>query len=118
MTDAEIMKASATEVMKFPATAEASIPYVTNHSDGRVLLNFANGTCARWNPLDDDGQCWQMVDILCGENGEFTLERSYISEFRAYAWYANMDDRGIASHPDRRRAIVLACLRAVGVEGV
>lgn len=61
-----------------------------------------------WNPLTSDSDAFMLVDALQKRSGYFRLEGAsgiWIADFRP----------GYEVGPDRRRVIVLACLRALGV---
>jgi hypothetical protein len=111
MTDAELTRAAAEKVMGW------------EHQEGDMNPEWydraaSTGTGQRiwhldWNPLASDADAFMLVDNLAGRDREISLEYGYMSEFRSYAWYVNFDDAGVARDPDRRRAIVLAALKAV-----
>lgn len=116
MTDQEIVRAAA-EARGFPCCAEKGIPYVTYHSEGRVLLNYANGTAKVWNPLTSDADAMGLVDDLVQDRFEVSIKTyNELQYWECFVRKLRMNKpQGSACDPDRRRAITLAYLRTKGV---
>ena len=98
MTDAEIVRACAEKVMGWAAP-----------------ITDKPGSMLQWNPLTNEADCWQMVDSQRADTirriDDYLCKIARSQGHTAFLWWL------LSMEPaDRRRAIVLACLRAVGVE--
>jgi hypothetical protein len=111
-TDAELVRLAAERVMGW--TQKVFCDYC-DHCEGH------GGMPVGWNPLTSDADCWMMVDKL-------TAEWCFMLDWQQPEWSCEfhrcglddgdrtMSDIHIATERDRRRCILLACLRAVGVD--
>ena len=106
MTDAELIRAAAEKVMGWTKPTGCYCWYCNQ-------LLVADG---EWNPLASDTDAFMLVDKL-GERGwEFMLKYIHMRDTNTFGWYAQVGDYlGTGRDPHRRRAIVLAALKAVGV---
>lgn len=94
MTDAEIVRAAAERVMGWrEGKPDSGLPY--SRLEG----------C--WNPLTSDDHAFMLVDKLLGKVD--------IKRERNRHWICVIDGGDVVVSKDRRRCIVLACLKAVGV---
>lgn len=111
MTDAEMVRLAAEKVMGW----EAKESWTTVMIWQPVGIN-----CLHWNPLTSDADCWMLVEKL-QEQGWGIRVAVHVGGYlrgtsvRIYRYEPFIQFR-IEEMPDRRRAIVLACLRAVGVD--
>jgi hypothetical protein len=70
-----------------------------------------------WNPLESDADAFMLVDAMAERCCDFTLERVGDQWFASFGGFKGACIvPGVGGGESRRRAIVLACLRAVGVE--
>lgn len=105
MTDLELVKACAEKVLDRDARSVRLI--------GR---RFESHDRSGWNPLESDDDAFQMVDTLyakgfycklAGPRGSWKTWTCSIDDGKELLW--------VTHHLERRMAIVLACLNAVGV---
>lgn len=67
-----------------------------------------------WHPLENDSDCFMLVDLLCSEGWSFTL---YMGKGQNCARFFRhgVKENLVVANPDRRTAIVLAAIRTTGV---
>jgi hypothetical protein len=114
MTDAQLIRELAERVMNWELTYrfvggdKQTLGYTDrNGHEHEVRIGWNSPGPTAWNPLANDADAFMLVDAL--DPTDFTLEKSGLN------WTATLAS-GQATGTDRRRAICLACARAVGVE--
>jgi hypothetical protein len=123
MTDREILTAAAEKVMgwqlkQYGHNGDSDIACLSGRT---VLVTDDDAACRfnrEWNPLTSDADAFMLVDALGKKGIDLTLECCYCTSGKreSYAQFGCAPSRFEAFAPDRRRAITLAALRAVGVE--
>ena len=130
MTDNELIRAAAERVMgwaviPFHAKIEKKIypALIENASHDWCLIADKRSWARKWNPLASDADAFMLVDAI-HSRGEYwfrlTTRWDKVNWSAGWTtqectgWNGRMDIE--VTDPDRRRAIVLAALRAVGVD--
>ena len=124
MTDAELVKAAAERVMGWKVESKRAIGI-----PGREMWKLSRpgksseyywpdcegggGTGYGWNPLNNEADCWMLVDKLVPNHLTVKVEHLGPNDGR---WCVSFPHsvRGYEADPDRRRAIVLAAIKATG----
>lgn len=125
MTDQEMIRACAEQVMGWRAE-DLGVTYPDILS-ARGRLWWKGDPKFRWvadfNPLTSDADAFMLVDAMEAKGWSFSMGQLSMDQPPPLKWVVAFDKWELidAEHrmiaPGRCRAIVLACLKAVGVEG-
>jgi hypothetical protein len=127
VTDAEITKLAAEKVMGWNVVPfsddtqyrQPSYPAYFDMRGRRIMIRTSPDEYARdFLPLTSDADAFMPVDAMEARGYDFRIHG--LPSGASLASFVKAKEPGECDYwgdgPDRRRAIVLACLRAVGVE--
>ncbi len=106
MTDAEIVRTAAERVMNWRVHFRNTAWWVPV-AEEKGIAEHIMAIVREWNPLTSDDHAFMLVDKSLGKVD--------IKRERNRHWVCIIDGGDVVVSKDRRRCIVLACLKAVGV---
>lgn len=128
MTDAELVRAAAERVMGWRVHFRNTAFWVKADEE-RGIMKTVEACVSKWNPLTSDADAFMLCDKMAELGYGWRLDfdgmdsASFVENPQRYSGnrdlreeYDSLHDRAAVCGFDRRKCIVLAALRAVGVE--